>query len=366
MKKTKNYGILLIIGGIALFLRTYIFDKPDIPYFNLLSFLWGAVLFLGFYKIVESNRLKETLKSFTIQGWLLFFLSLVVGFVCGTIAALVIMCVSFPEFVLVREICMNILTNIIFPIYVVYVFFKVTPNAVFLGKAYLVLKVLQYPLMYCISKEINTPSMVIDGSFALIGFLYLTYSNQIQILFPKEQHKVFKIDKIIIAIVALTIIIPYVIVIFRNDSTVFTLLAVSENEYTDGRIVFEKPLGLPVEKMTEGNETFFRLTQNDKISMTIYSAFDNTDTQEYFDKTMSTWSDKTFEDFEFDIKDEQHYIRNGNSIYFRTLQYFSEPTIEWTFVVIFNKETSKSCLLSCFSIIETEFMSDLIESIRFK
>ena len=151
----------------------------------------------------------------------------------------------------------------------------------------------------------------------------------------------------------------------ENQENVINQIKLSSNEYTDGRIVFEKPTGLVVEKMVDKNETFYKLTEGENVSMTIYSTFDKTDTKEYFDECMSSWADKAFEDFEFDIKEEQNYFQNKNSIYLKTLQYNSEPIIQWTFVILFNKETSKCCVLSCYSINETEFLSDLINSIRF-
>jgi len=229
IKKKGKYGIWLIISGITLFWINIsnldiIQSIKQIQVIKLLSsFWWGVFLFLGIYNIVENKMLKKSGQSFAIKGWLIFFLSLIVSFVCGTIYIGVMQCVIFPESVFIRGIAMNLLTNVIFPIYVFYLFFTVKPNAVFIGKAYSILKVLQYPLMYFISLPINPSSLAIDGSFAITWFLYLTYSKQIQVLFPEEQRKVFKIDKFIIAILALTIIIPYIIAIAKDTSILRSL-----------------------------------------------------------------------------------------------------------------------------------------------
>lgn len=137
------------------------------------------------------------------------------------------------------------------------------------------------------------------------------------------------------------------------------------NEYTDGRIIFENPDGLVVEKVIEDDQTFHRLTGGDNTSILIYSDLDDTDTQEHFEEVLRTYTDNVFADFEYEIKDEQNYSQNGNNIYMKTLQFNSEPIIEWSFVMLFNKETSICCILACGSENEPEFLPDLISSIRF-
>ncbi|MGL4363649.1 MAG: hypothetical protein ACRCSB_00400 [Bacteroidales bacterium] len=59
------------------------------------------------------------------------------------------------------------------------------------------------------------------------------------------------------------------------------------NEYTDERIVFEKPLGFSVAKMVKEKDAFFILHNGDKVSMTIYSEFDYVDTRESLEDVMS-------------------------------------------------------------------------------
>jgi hypothetical protein len=269
-------------------------------------------------------------------------------------------------------------------IYTIISFYQYKPNAVALAKIY-VIAVFVTNLIGLLSGELesNGTSLGSVGGavrsliWGIIWFVYLSQSEQVKTLFPKENRKLYKRDKIILVSIFTPLIIWFISVFaFAFGQSFVTQKQIQEytisesslsfNECTDGRIIFEKPLGFLVKKMTEENEVFFSLYQGDEVSMIIYSAFDNTDTQEYFEETMYSWSDKSFEDFEFDITNEKHYLRNGNSIYLKTLQYHSEPIIEWTFILIFNQETTKCCLISCFSTIETEFLLDLIDSIKFK
>jgi hypothetical protein len=138
------------------------------------------------------------------------------------------------------------------------------------------------------------------------------------------------------------------------------------NEYTDGRIIFACPIGIIAEKQIVNNETCFSLTGGDHINMVLYSTFDDNDTKEYFEECMQNWKDRYFDYFQYEIINETHYVSNGNSVYQKTLQYYSEPVIDWSFVIIFNKKTSKCCLISCFSTKETDCLDEVITSIRFK
>ena len=254
-------------------------------------------------------------------------------------------------------------------------------NSIGLARAYLIIVIITNLISliggnYESSGSNSLSRITISIIWQIIWLIYLSQSKLVEELFPKKERKIFKRDKIILFSI-ITPVIIWTISIFvfsfaqnftnqsENQENVINQIKLSSNEYTDGRIVFEKPTGLVVEKMVDKNETFYKLTEGENVSMTIYSTFDKTDTKEYFDECMSSWADKAFEDFEFDIKEEQNYFQNKNSIYLKTLQYNSEPIIQWTFVILFNKESSKCCVLSCYSINETEFLSDLINSIRF-
>jgi len=333
------------------------------------------------------------LKEEKIHGWLSFFM-FAIGL--GSLIALFynFFSMSFSDYDLGQGYAMQMfgfISEIILEvgifaiaIYTIISFYQYKPNAVPLAKIY-VIAVFVTNLIGLLGGELESNGTSLGSVsravrsliWGIIWFIYLCQSEQVKTLFPKENRKLLKRDKIMIFSIIAPVIIWFIATfalafgqsfVSQKQIQKYTISesALSFNEYTDGRIIFEKPLGFLVEKMTEENEVFFRLNQGDEVSMTIYSAFDNTDTQEYFEETMYAWSDKSFEDFEFDITNDKHYLRNSNSIYLKTLQYNSEPIIEWTFILIFNQETTKCCLISCFSTIETGFLSDFIDSIRFK
>jgi len=266
--------------------------------------------------------------------------------------------------------------------YTIKSFNKYKPNAVGLGKSYLIIVFITNLVSliggdYDLSGFNSLSQTIIRLIWQVIWFIYLFRSKLVEALFPKEERKLLKRDKILLFTIITPAIIWFISIFVFSFVQSFTNQAriqpytinenkLTLNEYTDGRIIFEKPDGLLVQKMTNNNETFYSLTQDDNVSMTVYSTFDDADSKEYFEECLLLWSDKTFEDFEFNVKLDRHYFQNENSIYLKTLQYNSEPIIHWSFVILFNKETSKCCVISCFSVDETEFLSNFVSSIRFK
>lgn len=261
--------------------------------------------------------------------------------------------------------------------YTIISFNKYKPNAVKLGKSYLIIAFTGNLLSLIVSDyDVSELSkLIIPLVWQVIWFIYLSQSNVVEELFPKEERKLFKRDKILLFSI-ITPIIIWTILVFvfslsqgvinqatNQDTTNKSELAY--NEYTDGRIIFENPDGLVVEKVIEGDQTFHRLTGGDNTSILIYSDLYDADTQEHFEEVLRTYTDDVFADFEYEIKDEQNYSQNGNNIHMKTLQFNSDPIIKWSLVMLLNKETGSCCVLTCGSKNEPEFLSDLISSVRF-
>lgn len=331
---------------------------------------------------VHNNNLKKKR-----DGWLTFFLIVIgIGGVLSPIRGFFTMSLSDYDigigqwFSIAGAVSDGILLlgMAFLAFYTIISFNKYKPNAVQLGKSYLIIAFTfnLYGLLVADYELIEFNKQIIPLIWQVIWFIYLSQSVLVEELFPKEERKLFKRDKIllfsIITPVIIWTILMFVFLLGQGvanqtiiDQDTINQSELSYNEYTDGRIVFENPTGLVVEKVIEDNEAYYTLTDNENTSILIYSDLDDTDTQEHFEESMRAYTDKVFGDFEYKIKDEQNYFRNGNSIYMKTLQFNSEPIIEWSFVMLFNKETSICCVLACGSKNEPEFLPDLISSIRF-
>jgi len=335
------------------------------------------------------EHVEKELPEKKTKGWLTFFLLMIgLGGILTPIIGFANMSLSDYDIGIGRWtavmgiICESILLLgvAVLAVYTITAFNKFKPNAVRLGMAYLII-VFSTNLLGLIAGDFeltgyNSFSRIITRlTWQAIWVIYLLFSKQVNTLYPKEERKLFKRDKVLL----ITVIAPLLFWVLLIFASIFVQSFAAQRqmqkyiiddtnlsffEYTDGIILFESPLDLTVRKIEE--ENIFILTKGDEILIYVYGTFDNNDTLEYFEECVQAWSNPSLINFEYSIKNEQHGIKNGNSFYFRTLEYFSDPPIEWTFAMLFNKETGKCCVLSCFSAEETDHLSDVINSIRFK
>jgi hypothetical protein len=320
-----------------------------------------------------------------IRGWLIFFLICIgIGSAITVISGFMNLSLSdydtgLGTWVAVTGACCDgiLLAGMGFlGFYAIISFITYRPDAVGLAKAYIVL-VFATNLISVLSGDFEETGinslrrtiMHLLGGF--IWFLYLCFSKQINTLFPRKERKMYKRDKIllfsVITPVTLWLIFVFSLSFYHFDKFKINENILSANEYTDGKIIFKCPCKMTVERKSYDNETYFYLTKDDQIAITLCSVFDTDDTREYFEECMQSWRDESMDGFEYDVIDETHRrVADGNSLYKKTLQYHFEPVIEWMFVMIFNEETYKCCVVSCYSAAGTDCPSELINSIRFK
>ncbi len=242
---------------------------------------------------------------------------------------------------------------------------------------------------------INTRKRALHDYLAKTVVVKTKYIEQIeQSLFLNEEYKLSKREKILrVSKVALVTIYFLLIIYFPSflvtlgskmqqegleimieNSPQIDLTTLSENEYTDGRIIFEKPADMSIEEMMSDDiGTFFTLTQENAsheitTQITIMSVFDVTKlTKRSFEEVMRTSADASFAEYEYDITIDTNYTSNGNIYFIRKLEYYTEPQYEWIFAAISNEETSKYFLLSSWSLenLDDE-IEQLINSVKFQ
>lgn len=340
---------------------------------------------------IKSKEKKNSQQNEKIHGWLTFFL-VIIGF-GGLLTPIIgFLNMSISDYDLgiglfwsyFGALCESVLYLGIagLAFYTILSFTNYSPNAVGLGKTYLIIVFTTNLLAFLIGDfeetGFNSFSKILSRLiWQGIMFSYLLFSEQVNSLFPKQKRKMYKRDKIFISAIVTPIIFwflfCFVIGIYEEirEKKLYNELfinenALSANEYTDGLIIFELPDGLLLEKHKTEEDAVYYTLHNDDISLTIYSVFDDNDTQEYFDKSTENWSDDYFVDFDYTVIDYWHENVNGSSQYVTTWLYHSEPVIAWSFVMIFNKETGKCCIISYFTSVESEHLMELIHSIRFK
>jgi hypothetical protein len=335
----------------------------------------------------------------TIHGWLAWFL-FAIGI--GTIVSLsdVGKTFSISDFDLQSEqwvtpfgigcTIISITAQIALAIYTIILFLNYKPNAVANGKAYIVVCFVGNLLIILTNRYEtdsyvnNAPQVIRSTIWTIIWFVYLLKSEQVNAIFPKGERKILLFDKCLWAAIIVPILLWFILAISVGISkgvTVAQSPIIEETsldffEYTDKRIAFKCPISYKVEKRDIENDVCYILTSEiDNIvesSITIYSTFDNTDTQTYFKQCIEGWQDKSLTDteYKYSVLYDNHRESNGNSLYQQKSFYKSYDSsnfdIYWTFTIVFNKKTIKCCVISCYSISNDTSIDEIINSLRFK
>jgi hypothetical protein len=319
----------------------------------------------------------------SIKGWLVFFLcSIGLGGVISAVFPIFTYNVSEygeSHFFAIGDVVLGVLL-LALSCYTIYSFSKRKPNAVFLGKMYVII-VFATNVISLIGGEFETTGLgsltqVVRGLiWCVVWYLYLTFSTQVKEIIPKSYRKVFNRDYYIIAAF---VVVPLLFIGLgigeltkNNQESEAEFIATSNlayNEYTDSRMIFTKPLGFTCEKYEIENPkiTIFNLEYNDEATVTICSDYDSDISASNFNFYWKNWNDESLEGVKYqEIINEKKGI-NGNPYYIKSVKYHTENPLRWHFVLLFNTKTGKVCVVSYYHIEGHESrLNELLESIRF-
>lgn len=116
--------------------------------------------------------------------------------------------------------------------------------------------------------------------------------------------------------------------------------------------------------------TFFVLsTENSWGSLLGEWVYDPSDA--FFDEYKELMKPEEYDDFDYELVYRQDEVVNGSLCRLETIMYYSEPTLYWTFAMLYDKESEKTAIMSLLNMTE-EFeqlqgqVYDLLEHIRFR
>lgn len=340
-----------------------------------------------------SESLKDTTK---IHGWLSFFLFQmgVGGFVSAVYPLATFKLNDYGgSYILGMTDVIGGILLFILAIFAIRAFRCRKPNAVFLGMSYSILCVISNLLVLCYGDFEQTglataPKMFRSLVWGCIWLCYLHQSNQVEEVIPKDFRKLGKRDYLLVASVIIIPLLFLIIGIFdvvriqnaENEKAIQQYNEAHRNFYdeikgrlasnqrSDGRIIFEVPQGFECKDTIIQNQNYkvFDLENDNGTSVTICSDFDSDNSDENINNYWKNWEDseaaKNKSSLEVDTKDYtskclksikvKKYIINGNTIY-------------WRFVMLFDTETEKVCLISTYDMGEDAYLNALIESIQF-
>lgn len=198
---------------------------------------------------IDNNSIANPYNA-KIHGWLAFFLfQLVTGGLFSIIFPLLttnIIEYNYNYILAYSPLFWGITASAL-ATYTVIAFIKKRCNAVFLGKANMIICFVLYLFLVVFGNKLDAKT--IGGILGCtLWFLYLTYSGQVNDIFPKGYRKALKRDYYIIAIsILLPLLFFCVGIVTHNPNPVKVEEPITEsrklasNELTDERIIFTLP-----------------------------------------------------------------------------------------------------------------------------
>ena len=332
----------------------------------------------------ENNGRKEA-----IGGWLAFFL---VAMMLGSIISAVMMIAQFN----LGEYGGNWFLALVDPIfgimlfvlacYALYAFIHRKPDAVFLGKTYVVAVFVSGLIALAAnSTEGGTTFKPTDIArpliWGIIWFTFLSVSKQVERVIPTETRSLNKSDWWILGtvigvpVLCLTIGMAQQVVSAaeqeKKKTEFLSKVILTEGEYTDGRIVFACPYGFECEQMESEGVTIYNM-ETETQGITIVSEYNGDDSQRCADNYWRESEEDALKQYRYiSLVDEVRSI-NGNKAFVKTGKYESKYTILDSrfvyrrFAVIFNENSGKVCLVNCFDQGDYSYFEPFLKSIRFE
>lgn len=329
--------------------------------------------------VYTCDYLKE---NTSIHGWLSFFLfAITLG---GIISVIYPIATYNPleyggsTFLAMGDVVLGILLLGV-ALYTVYSFIQRKPNAVFLGKTYVV-AVFASNLLSLLGGDFATsgfgslPQIFRSLVWAIIWFSYLCLSSQVQEVIPKEYRKIQNSDYYL---VAAFIILPLAFIGWgiketlsshEAETTAFLKeVTLKEGEFTDGKVVFSRPSGFTCEEQDANGIKLFNLECESVGSITICSDYDNDRSEQNVRSYWENWEDEDAKKMSSDLLEFESHEMNGHPYYCIIKKYsIDEGELYWRFFMMFDIEAGKVCVISCYDGGYDEYIEELLNSIRFK
>lgn len=318
---------------------------------------------------ITSSYLLSTTK---ISGWLVFFIVIIM---LGGFVSLVRAIISFDlsesggsyliafSDIFLAAMCLFLAS------YTWYAFSNRLPNAVFLGKNYVVatfvINILTVILYKTNDIEFSSEKEVVDLVksliYSVVWFCYLCFSKQVAEVIPPSFRKVYIHNYIINVLIFIVPILMLVggciglsVTEMSRKADIASLrqnLVLQENERTDGLVVFTVPpeFQCTEEYLEEDDITLFHLTSDSlDTKITVFSCFEEDFTSEKFDEYFNAYQDDDMSlSSSSDIIINKKSTLNSYRFYYRVVKYklFSEMLILFgRFGTLYDEKTDKICI----------------------
>ncbi|MBO4851425.1 MAG: DUF2569 family protein [Prevotella sp.] len=328
--------------------------------------------------VFTSDYLKE---NTSIHGWLSFLLlAITLGGIISAVYS--IMQYNPSEFegskiLALGDVVIGVMLLGV-AIYSVYSFIQRKPNAVFLGKTYIV-AVFATNLLSLFGGDFESSGygsvshIVRSLIWAVIWFSYLCLSEQVQEVIPKEYRKLHNSDYYLL--VAL-IIVPLAFIGWgikdvastheEEMSTFLQETPLRDGEYTDGKVIFSVPKDFNCE-VKEANGIKVYTIENDEIgSITLCSDFENDQSEMNINDYWTNWENEEASGYRKELIVNEKREVNGYPYYFKVTRYeINDSYVYWRFIMLFDNASSKVCVISTYDGGYDSYIEELLNNIRF-
>ncbi len=324
------------------------------------------------------------LRNTDIKGWLSFFLFTMV---LGGLFSLILPIATFNVIEYGGSYILA-LTDVAFgamlfalACYTAYSFTNRKPDSVFLGKVYTI-AIFVSSLFVLFGGEfeetgIGSLKQIIRSLvWSTIWFSYLSVSNKVNEVIPKEFRKKTSKDYyivtalVVVPVLFLAIGVGDVALKAQEQTQTFIQTAVlGKNEYTDGKIIFTRPDSFTCEKkeLTDPEITVFELESENIGTVTLCSDYETVFSLKNFNSYWSNWQDQDAAKFQSENVINEKRSVNGHSYFYKVTRYYLEDgELFGRYILLTDEATSKVCIISSYDGGNDSYVAELLNSIRFQ
>lgn len=142
--------------------------------------------------------------------------------------------------------------------------------------------------------------------------------------------------------------------------------SLKNGEHTDGKIAFLLPKGFECDSSYYEDLKLFQLSYSDVASIILVSDIDGDQSESNIKDYWNNWEDEELSAFPKElVVDEKRHVNSMPYYYKVTRYHIGDSYYYWRFIMLFDKTSSKVCVISCFDSGIEGYVSELLESIRF-
>lgn len=271
--------------------------------------------------------------------------------------------------------------------YTVWSFVKRKPNAVFLGRTYVVYVLFLNSLLFFIGY--GSPEQFSQGAevlrsilWGIVWLLFLGVSKQVKALFPKPSRRILRRDWYILLTVIAAPLVTFSIIVteMMRDEEQDTFLmetidpaSLPYDEYSDGYMAFKKPEGWACsQEASEDSTVYFFLSLGDACSATLVSAYEANPSPETFMEIVSIWVPDSEEgETSFEVLENKVEKTSLKKIYRYRARNDNDPAQTWSCVMVQDLFSPIVCIISFYQMDDAEvvtrnYLDELVNSVRFR